>query len=40
MPPTGKLSDVEIQDIEAWIKRNLGASLGCWTNFGVFDASG
>ncbi len=27
-------------DFEGWLKRNLGDSLGCWTNFGVMDASG
>ena len=29
-----------VGDFEAWLKRNLGKSLGCWTNFGVFDAAG
>lgn len=27
-------------DFENWLKRNLGPSLGCWTNFGVIDAEG
>jgi hypothetical protein len=29
-----------VDDFEAYIKRNLGPSLGCWTNFGVIDAHG
>jgi hypothetical protein len=29
-----------VEDFDAWLARNLGASLGCWTNFGVLDASG
>jgi hypothetical protein len=29
-----------VEEFESWLKRNLGESLGCWTNFGVLDASG
>ncbi len=29
-----------VDDFEAYLKRNLGPSLGCWTNFGVIDAYG
>lgn len=29
-----------VEEFEAWLRRNLGDGLGCWTNFGVLDASG
>lgn len=29
-----------VEEFDAWLHRNLGKSLGCWTNFGVLDATG
>jgi len=29
-----------VEEFEAWLERNKGKNLGCWTNFGVLDASG
>jgi hypothetical protein len=29
-----------VEEFGAWLDRNKGRNLGCWTNFGVLDASG